>query len=144
MSSTLDARKAALLDELFAQAKNLPPMPGVNLETLIRGYYRHVSAVDLIDRTSRDLGATVLHHLDTASDRPQGTAVVRLVTPLHDRDGWSLNGRTVVEVVTDDMPFLVDSVTMALDGLGHDVHLVMHPQFVVRRDLGGDLLELLD
>ncbi|MEP6815595.1 MAG: NAD-glutamate dehydrogenase, partial [Marmoricola sp.] len=144
MSSTVDARKAALLDELFAQAKGLPPMAGVNLETLIRGYYRHVSADDLLDRSSRDLGATVLHHLDTAGSRPQGTAIVRLVTPLRDRDGWSLNGRTIVEVVTDDMPFLVDSVSMALDAVGHDVHLVMHPQFVVRRDMAGELLELLD
>ncbi|MGI9155600.1 MAG: NAD-glutamate dehydrogenase [Marmoricola sp.] len=144
MPGTLDERKSALLDELFAQAKHLPQMAGVDLETLIRGYYRHVAADDLLDRTSMDLGATVLHHLDTAASRPQGTAVVRLVTPLREREGWSLNGRTVVEVVTDDMPFLVDSVSMALDGHGHDVELLMHPQFVVRRNLGGELLEVLD
>ncbi|MCW2757465.1 MAG: NAD-glutamate dehydrogenase, partial [Nocardioidaceae bacterium] len=44
----------------------------------------------------------------------------------------------------DDMPFLVDSVTMALDARGHDVQLVMHPQFVVRRDMAGALVSLLD
>ncbi len=144
VSSTLDERKADLLHELFTQAKSLPPLAGIDLETLIRGYYRHVAAEDLLDRTSRDLGASVLHHLDTAGTRPQGTAVVRLMTPLRERDGWSLSGRTVVEVVTDDMPFLVDSVSMALDAHGHEADLVMHPQFVVRRDLAGELLEVLD
>ena len=34
------------------------------------------------------------------------------------------------------MPFLVDSVSMALAEAEHDVHLVIHPQFVVRRDVG--------
>ncbi len=119
-------------------------MPGVDLESLIRGYYRHVSPEDLVDRTQRDLGATVLHQLDLARNRPQGTANVRLFTPSQDRDGWTCLGRTVVEVVTDDMPFLVDSVGMALDAAGHTVHQVMHPQFVVRRSLDGNLREVLD
>ncbi len=119
-------------------------MQGVDLEALIRGYYRHVPAEDLLDRTPRDLGATVLHHLDLAGHRPQGTANVRLFTPTQDHDGWTCGGRTVVEVVTDDMPFLVDSVSMALDAAGHIVHQVMHPQFVVRRSLDGELREVLD
>ena len=43
------------------------------------------------------------------------------------------SGRSVVEVVTDDMPFLVDSVTMELTRLGHTVHTVIHPQLLVER-----------
>ena len=48
-----------------------------------------------------------------AARRPQGTAAVQVTTPTVDEHGWSAAGHTVVEVVTDDMPFLVDSVTMA-------------------------------
>ena len=50
-----------------------------------------------------------------AVERPQGTANIRVFTPTVDEHGWSADGHTVVEVVTDDMPFLVDSVTMVLD-----------------------------
>ena len=50
--------------------------------------------------------------------------------------------RSVVEVVTDDMPFLVDSVTMELNRLGHNVHVVIHPQFSVERDITGALREV--
>jgi glutamate dehydrogenase len=69
---------------------------------------------------------------------------VRVFTPTVAEHGWSAGGHTVVEVVTDDMPFLVDSVSMALDQAQHDVHLVVHPQFVVRRDLTGELQEVRD
>ena len=54
-------------------------------------------------------------HRELASSRPQGTAAVRVVTPTIADAGWSASGHSVVEVVTDDMPFLVDSVTMELD-----------------------------
>ena len=58
-------------------------------------------------------------------------------------DGWTAEGTRVVEVVTDDMPFLVDSVTAELSRHGRAIHLVVHPQFVVRRDVTGTLIEVL-
>jgi len=51
---------------------------------------------------------------------------------------------TIATIVTDDMPFLVDSVTSALAQEGRTVRLVIHPQLVVRRDGAGRLLEVLD
>ena len=73
-----------------------------------------------------------------AASRPQGTANVRVFTPTVAEHGWSAGGHTVVEVVTDDMPFLVDSVTMELTEQNRDVHMVVHPQILVRRDITGD------
>jgi glutamate dehydrogenase len=40
------------------------------------------------------------------------------------------------------MPFLVDSVTAELTGQGRSIHLVVHPQLVVRRDITGRLLDV--
>ena len=53
-------------------------------------------------------------HYKLAGNRPQGTAQVRVFTPSLSEHGWSAGGHSVVEVVTDDMPFLVDSLTMEL------------------------------
>ena len=50
----------------------------------------------------------------------------------------------VLQVVTDDMPFLVDSLSAMLQSARHDIHLVLHPQFVVRRAGDGTLVEILD
>ncbi|MCX6396192.1 MAG: NAD-glutamate dehydrogenase [Propionibacteriales bacterium] len=110
------------------------------LTRLTRAYYRHVAAEDLADRSEDDRTAAVAHHLGTGGLRRPGTATVQVFTPADS----SASGRTVVEVVTDDMPFLVDSVTMALDRADHAVHLVLHPQLVVRRDPAGRLTEVLD
>ena len=54
-------------------------------------------------------------------------------------EGWTAGGHSVVEVVTDDMPFLVDSVTIELARQQRDVHVVVHPRFDVVRDITGEL-----
>ncbi len=116
----------------------------MSVTSLLRAYYRHAAYEDLVDRNEVDLYGTVAHHLRSGTERPQGTAVIRIFTPSVPVEGWSAAGHTVVEVVTDDMPFLVDSVTMALDQAGHGVHLVIHPQLVVRRDVAGHLHDVLE
>lgn len=67
---------------------------------------------------------------------------MRVHTPTVEENGWTCT-HTVVEVVTDDMPFLVDSVTNELTRQGRGIHVVIHPQVVVRRDLTGKLIEVL-
>ena len=106
---------------------------------LLRSYYRYVAPEEVAERSPEDLLGALASHRELAASRPQGTATVRVVTPTSAESGWSASGRSVVEVVTDDMPFLVDSVTMELNRLGHNVHSVIHPQFHVERDITGDL-----
>jgi glutamate dehydrogenase len=48
-----------------------------------------------------------------------------------------------VEIVTDDMPFLIDSIGMELNRRGYGVHLIIHPVLDVRRDSDGNMVELL-
>ena len=106
---------------------------------LVHDYYRHVAPEDVVERSPEDLFGALASHRELAATRPQGTAAVRVVTPTSAESGWSASGRSVVEVVTDDMPFLVDSVTMELNRLGHNVHAIIHPQFAVERDITGEL-----
>jgi glutamate dehydrogenase len=106
---------------------------------LLTRFYRHVAPEDLIDRDPAEICGPALAHLHLAANRPQGRALVRAYTPTRAADGWD-PGRSVVKVVTDDMPFLVDSVSMELDRHRIGVHLLVHPQLPVRRDLTGRLL----
>ena len=77
--------------------------------------------------------------LQARPSRPQGTAQVRVATPTLAEHGWSASGHSVVEVVVDDMPFLVDSLTMELSRQLRDVHVVIHPSFDAVRDITGAL-----
>ncbi|GAA4969354.1 glutamate dehydrogenase [Nonomuraea thailandensis] len=107
--------------------------------SFLRFYYRHVAPEDLLDRNPVDVYGPAMSQRRLAELRPQGRAVVRAYTPTLDEHGWD-PGHSVVEVVTDDMPFLVDSVTMELDRHDFGVHLVVHPQMRVRRDMTGRML----
>jgi glutamate dehydrogenase len=109
----------------------------------LRRYYRQVAAEDVIGRDPLDVLGTALSNRELAESRPQGSANVRVFTPAVEEHGWS-SGHTVVEVVTDDMPFLVDSVTSFLGQRGTAIHLVIHPQLLVRRSITGQLAEVLE
>ncbi|GAA4697384.1 NAD-glutamate dehydrogenase [Nocardioides conyzicola] len=112
------------------------------VDALLRAYYRRVAVEDIEDRSDVDVYGAFASHYRLAGTRPQGTARVRVFTPGPSDQGWSADGHSVVEVVVDDMPFLVDSLTMELSRQLHDVHLVIHPLFDVVRDITGTLQEV--
>ncbi len=136
----LEESKRDLLTRALDTGKGAQHGPG--LEHLVRRYYRHTAPEDLLGRDPVDVLGAVVSHRRAAQNRPQGTAVVHAFTPSVEGHGWSA-GHTVIEIVTDDMPFLVDSVTASLGVQGRAIHLVIHPQFVVRRDVAGALQEVL-
>jgi glutamate dehydrogenase len=148
--TTLDGTGNAERDDLIEKAaafavgrKGTGGPPGDTSADLLRYFYRHVAAEDIAQRTEMDLYGAALSQYKAASYRPQGTANIRVFTPTVSEHGWSADGHTVVEVVTDDMPFLVDSVTMELNEQNREVHMVVHPQILVRRDVAGHLQEIL-
>ncbi|MEV7102758.1 NAD-glutamate dehydrogenase [Streptomyces atroolivaceus] len=116
--------------------------PGRNtLLAYLQRYYLHTAPEDVTDRDPVDVFGAASSHYRLAESRPQGTANVRVHTPTVEENGWT-SSHSVVEVVTDDMPFLVDSVTNELSRQGRGIHLVIHPQVVVRRDVAGKLIEV--
>ncbi|NUW30065.1 NAD-glutamate dehydrogenase [Nonomuraea sp. SMC257] len=106
---------------------------------LLRVYYRHVAPEDLLDRGPVEVYGPAMSQRRLAAVRPQGRPAVRAYTPTVAEHGWD-PGASVVEVVTDDMPFLVDSVTMELDRHDIGIRLLVHPQMRVRRDMTGRML----
>ncbi len=110
---------------------------------LIRLYYQYVDPTDLMESDPMDLVGTVTSHRRLAENRTPGTSNLAVFTPTIPVNGWAC-GHTVVQVVSEDMPFLVDSISLTLTRNGHDLHAVIHPQLVVRRDDDGNLLEVLD
>ncbi len=159
MQTKLDEAKTELLARAARVAENSPvggrsqsgaptgttsgaaPDQDMALAFLQR-YYLHTAPEDLADRDPVDVFGAAFSHYRLAENRPQGTANVRVHTPTVEENGWTCS-HSVVEVVTDDMPFLVDSVTNELSRQGRGIHVVIHPQVVVRRDVTGKLLEVL-
>jgi glutamate dehydrogenase len=142
---TLDDDKSELIAkaiDLATHRKGTGGPPHEVVGGLLSAYYRHVAPEDVCDRSEVDLYGALASHYKLAGARPQGTANVRVFTPTVQEHGWSANSHSVVEVVTDDMPFLVDSITMALSAQQRNIHVVVHPQFEAKRDITGELLEV--
>jgi glutamate dehydrogenase len=108
-----------------------------------RRYLHDVPPDELLTRRPDDLAGMILSHLDLAAVRPDGRTTIAVFTPTVAERGWA-TGHTVVQIVVEDMPFLVDSVLSALAGAGHAVHELVHPVLHVRRDVTGVLQDVLD
>lgn len=121
-----------------AKGSGAPPRDA--LPALLPAYYRHVATEELAARSDLDVYGAFASHYHLALERMPGQAKVRVSTPTVAENGWSAGSHSVVEVVVDDMPFLVDSLTMELSRALHDVRTVVHPTFDVRRDEAGRLL----
>ncbi|AZI58312.1 NAD-glutamate dehydrogenase [Nakamurella antarctica] len=111
------------------------------METLISRYFRHIPAEDLPTR-AEDVVAVVTAHQRLAQHRSAGSPKIRVFNPQNADDAWSA-GSTIVNIVNDDMPYLVDSVISTLTEAGAVVLRVLHPILDVRRDSAGTLVEVL-
>src|SRR5215469_4127899 len=130
--------KPALLSKA---AECAGPLPGVgDVAVCLKAYYRHVAVDDLSAAGPNRLAAVTARHARLAAHRPQGRALVEV---RRGGDAVLDPPADAIDIVTDDMPFLVDSVTMELANHGLAAKLVVHPQLRVRRDVTGALREIV-
>jgi glutamate dehydrogenase len=127
MTVPLQEARNSLLERATAYVRSrLHGAQTQTAESFVRTYWERVPAEDLLGRDPVDLAGAALAHLHLAERRPPGTARVRVYTPTFDDHGWA-STHSVVEVVVDDMPFLLDSISMELVRQGCGLHLVVHP-----------------
>src|ERR1022692_825664 len=128
---------------LLTQAASLSQGDGWpdDLLSYLRAYYRHVAVEDLAEAGPEQIAAVATEQAAFAAHRPQGRALVR-IRPTADAASLEPAG-AVLDIVTDDMAFLVDSVTMELARHHLAAPRVIHPQLRVRRDVTGALRGVL-
>ncbi|HXS42636.1 MAG TPA: NAD-glutamate dehydrogenase domain-containing protein [Stellaceae bacterium] len=105
-------------------------------------FYARVAPADLADRTAEQLYSAAASLWEFARRRPAGVPIVRVFNPQAAGEGQ--RRRTIIEIVNDDMPFLVDSVSMALNAEGGTIDLIIHPILQLERDAAGSVMRLLE
>src|ERR1700724_3593622 len=110
-------------------------------QRFLRAYFRGVADEDLAERTPRQLAKAALAHLAFGARRAPGRSLVQVFNPDAHQHGFE-SAHTLVLTVTDDMPFLVDSLGMAFSRAELAVHLIVHPVLPVRRDRRGHLVDI--
>ncbi|MBL8692012.1 MAG: NAD-glutamate dehydrogenase [Rhodospirillaceae bacterium] len=138
MRQKLEGRKAETVDRVVELARERLGDSGkaAEAEAFIRLFYRNVPAEDVQAEDPLDLFGAAMALWRFAEARTPGQPKIRAYNPRFEEDGWH-STHTVVEIVNDDMPFLVDSVTAELNRRELGVHLVIHPVVHVVRDAKG-------
>jgi glutamate dehydrogenase len=136
--------ESELIDTVCERVRErLPGDQAAPCEAFVRQYYQWVPAEDLADRNPLDLYGAAVAHWNLARHRAPGESKVRVYNPDFEQHGWQ-SPHTLIEIVTDDMPFIVDSVTMQLGRLDYGIDLIIHPVIRVRRDADGHMTEVLE
>jgi glutamate dehydrogenase len=140
MGSTAEVTKD---DRLRAAERLAESVSNIAEHDLLRRFvaelYAHVPPADVAVRSPENLFGAALALWRFAETRTP--AKVRVYNPEPGIDGWS-SPHTIVEIVNDDMPFLVDSVTAAINESGREVRLVIHPILGVTREGDGRIVAL--
>ena len=117
MALRAEERKGEIIGSICQQlASRLPDDDHALADRFARHFYRDVAPSDLLSGTSST--STVLPWPSSYLGRaPAGAPKLRAYNPRLEQHGWQ-SAHTIVEIVNDDMPFLVDSASMELNRHG--------------------------
>ena len=144
MNTNTDAQKQALTEQVVADLQSR--LSAASARTAIRyaqQCFRRVPMEDLAAEAPSTLATIVLRQLEFLQRRQPGEMLIRVYNPDPGTEGWE-SPHTIVEMVNDDMPFLVDSGTLTLSEMGLGIHLIIHPVIRVARDGEGRLKAIYD
>ncbi|MBY0345856.1 MAG: NAD-glutamate dehydrogenase, partial [Neisseriaceae bacterium] len=103
-------------------------------------YFEEAQYSDLLACSLADLLGSAGCHYALAKQRKKGIHQLRIYNPTP-QDGWETT-HTVIDIVNDDMAFLVDSITLCIARHDLSLHLLNHPVLEVKRDDTGQLLDI--
>jgi glutamate dehydrogenase len=128
---------SSALTELLSYTQEHAGPASSRIADFVAAYFDSTDPDELQARGPATLFAIANAHwrlLDVA--RPPNTAKIRIFNPTLAEDGF-VSDHTVVQIVNDNMPFLVDSVTMAINRGNRTAHWIVHPLMSVTRDAQG-------
>ena len=114
-------------------AKRVDASQRAVFRNFLRHYYEHASLDTLNLRTPEDLVDVAAAHFRLAAKRKAGDLQIE-VGPPRDPQAAGSKGFAFVRTSVEDMPFLYDSVGMAVRDAGASIDWTVHPVLSVRRD----------
>lgn len=142
MDRRRDDRHEELLDRIARAVTGPTPLANRRaVRRFVGEYYRNISTDDVADSSVEYLAAAAISHLKLGRSRAPGKHQLRIFNPSEEKHGWS-SPYTIIELVHENMPFLVDSLSGALDRLGFELRLTVHPLIRCIRTPGGRLRDV--
>ena len=141
MNTFKDVRKLTIEQVQSWMTGRMPEQDSKQAGLLVDYYLRHTQAKDLINTSAEDWYGSLLCLWQFIQQRTPGEFKVRSYSPEPEAHFWH-STHSIIEVLGDDMPFLVSSILMELDRQEVAVHNINHPIISVKRDKQGQLSKL--
>ncbi|OUD13929.1 NAD-glutamate dehydrogenase [Thioflexithrix psekupsensis] len=143
MSLSTDDKVKELLSQLITLIQNnFPEIEAEQITGFARLFFHYVAAEDILERdNATDLYGAVISYWNFCRQFDAQSHKIRVYNPQFEQDGWQ-SPHTIISLMVQDMPFLVDSIRMAINRLGFTMYLIIHPVVQVRRNDKGYLIEL--
>ncbi|WP_426356934.1 NAD-glutamate dehydrogenase [Pseudocolwellia sp. HL-MZ19] len=103
--------------------------------------YGNISTLDLNNRNDSDMYGATLSLWNTLNEHKDQHPIIKVFNPQVSKHGWK-SSHTVIEVIVRDMPFLVDSLRIALGRLGLTPHLMLNSPIKIIRDKSNKIIDL--
>jgi len=134
--------RQGIIDAIVSSPVSTPHLKKKSqIKRFLRQYFANVPVEDLLGRSEPIMARVAVEHLEFGARRRPGEALIRVFNATEKKHGYE-SAFTFVEMVNDDMPFLVDSVANAINSRDLSVHITVHPIIRVRRDENGNLLSV--
>jgi glutamate dehydrogenase len=126
MTHAFEEGKEKLMNALAKQVSKLAKKEQRNLcAAFVRQCFGTVALEDLGLWTIEALSSAAFHFWSMIQTRKPHETKINIYNPTIQRDAWQ-STHTIIEVITDDAPFLVDSIRMILNRMGFSTHLIIH------------------
>ena len=144
MSGDVTKRKTELMRTIVrGSRKKRHGRNSTQFESFVKHYFANVPPQDLVDKGPSTVLALAKLHWRFGAKRKKGKPLVRAYNPSQKHHGYA-SDHTVIEIITDDMPFLVNSVIAVFTRLKLTIHLVIHPVLRVGRAVNGKLTDVFE
>jgi len=137
-------QKKSIIDDIIALSKKSRVKGGgVAFGKFVEAFFATVTPDAVAGQPPKDLFAMAENMWNWVEKRPKKKALVRVFNPSEEKDGW-YSRHTVVQIATDDSPFIVDSVTAGLAVTRRQgINAVYHPVVMVERDKKGSRQKII-
>jgi glutamate dehydrogenase len=125
MSFRVDEAKELIIEAVTQKIKMMSGKIGEQCSKYAKKLLGTVALDDLNEWQVDDLYGAVINFWNLVYERAQGETKIRIYNPDFEKHGWQTT-HTVIEIISDDMPFLVDSIRMEINRMGLTSHLIIH------------------
>ncbi len=124
-----------------AVCEQLSERPAADASAFVHAFYAALPPENLAATGDKTLTAMALAQWHFVQERAAGVLKLRVYNPTKEIDGWQ-SRHTVVAMLNDDMPFIIDSTAAYLAAQQLTIHRLIHPVLGIARDDAGMLTQL--